>query len=284
MNFVEWMLSSTKQNSHFMQIRTLNNTTLQQVVDCLYEAFQAYFVPVTNDVVYWQKRLEVANYQPDISVGVFDGDKLVAFILHCIGDKNGIATAYNTGTGVLPAYRGNAWVDKMYDYILPQIKAQGIQQCTLEVIAENDRAIKVYERIGFTKTYYMKSYAGESSSQDSTIVIDKIDIQELLKLSKQAHYSWDFRNAAVLRNDSYELYSVKSAEGPIGYFVIDRAKGTLAQIESHNYLELLPAISQVAANSRMINIDESRQDLISAMESQGWKNIINQWEMKMELN
>lgn len=267
-----------------MQIRTLSNTTLQQVVDCLYESFQGYYVPVTDDINYWRKRLTVANYQPDISVGVFKGEELVAFVLHCTGDKNGISTAYNTGTGVLPAYRGNAWVDKMYDYILPQIKERGIQQCTLEVIAENERAIKVYERIGFTKTYFMKSYAGELTSSENKVSIKKLDMQELDKISSQTHYSWDFRNAAVMCNESYDLYSLSMEEADLSYFIIDREKGTLAQIESSNYPQLLSAISQVATNVRMINIDESRKDLISAMESIGWNNIINQWEMKMDLS
>ena len=47
-----------------------------------------------------------------LSFGVFDGEQLVGFVIHCIGEEAGRTVAYNTGTGVLPGYRGQRWVTR----------------------------------------------------------------------------------------------------------------------------------------------------------------------------
>ncbi len=54
-----------------------------------------------------------------------------------VDEHYGKLTAHNDGTGVIPTYRGNQLVDKMYEVAIPRFKAKGIEQCTLEVIQEN---------------------------------------------------------------------------------------------------------------------------------------------------
>ena len=52
-------------------------------------------------------------YNMDISAGSFDGDEMTGFILHTSNFYQGIPTAYNGGTGVLPGFRNQRTAENM---------------------------------------------------------------------------------------------------------------------------------------------------------------------------
>ena len=83
------------------QIKNLSNTPLPQIVDCLLIAFADYFVKMPSDVEYWKNRWQGARIAYEASIGVFDGDKLVAFMMIGIDHHNRKLAAFNTGTGVI---------------------------------------------------------------------------------------------------------------------------------------------------------------------------------------
>ena len=58
-------------------------------------------------------------------------------------------TAFNSGTGVVPKYRGRRIVKQLYDFAIPELLKRGVEKCGLEVIKENEKAIKAYRRVGF---------------------------------------------------------------------------------------------------------------------------------------
>jgi ribosomal protein S18 acetylase RimI-like enzyme len=107
-------------------------------------AFDGYFVKMPDSLDYWATRFKQARVNYHYSFGVFDASRLVAFIIQGMDIHDGQLTAFNTGTGVLPAYRGQKLVDRLYDHAIPRLKERGIQKCQLEVIQENERAIRVY--------------------------------------------------------------------------------------------------------------------------------------------
>ena len=88
-----------------MKIVTLSEINIHEIVDCLIESFQNYFVPMPADISYWENRFNNARVNWDLSAGVVDEDKLVAFIIHAVDSDAGMVTAFNTGTGVIPDYR-----------------------------------------------------------------------------------------------------------------------------------------------------------------------------------
>ena len=141
-------------------IQHLKNTDLPIIVDCLVKAFANYFVPMPDSVDYWRNRFKGARVNFELSYGVFDDQQLVAFIINGVDGEKEALTAFNTGTGVLPAYRGQQLVDKMYEKAIPIFKENDITSCALEVIQANDRAIRVYERIGFTKQRSLQCFKG----------------------------------------------------------------------------------------------------------------------------
>ncbi|MEM9547997.1 MAG: GNAT family N-acetyltransferase [Bacteroidota bacterium] len=273
-----------------MEIKALNNTTLQVIVECLSESFKNYFVKMPSDVSFWEKRFKAARVDYNLSFGVFDQEKLVAFIIHGIDRHNGQMTAFNTGTGVLESHRGLKLVDKIYDYALPVLKRNNIQKCMLEVIEENHVAVRVYERIGFKKDRFLRCFKGQISNTESTYNILEIDIDSIKDKIEtfQKFYSWDHTFETIQKGGTlFKSYLVKSKNGnDLGYFVTNTSNNALVQIEEFGngtWIEIISATRQIIPQIRINNIDSHRVDLIKAFLDVGLENHINQFEMDMPI-
>lgn len=53
--------------------------------------------------------------------------------------------------GLLPAYRGQGIGQQLLSACLAKARLNGITRVELEVRADNERAIRLYERMGFTR-------------------------------------------------------------------------------------------------------------------------------------
>ena len=125
-----------------MKFTTLENTAFPTIMETFYTSFENYFVTFPRNNPGFKQRFADAKTDFRYSIGVFDGDRLVAFILHAVDTRKGLKTAFNIGTGVLPEYRGQALVKRMYEFSFPMLKDAGVEFLQLEVIVENESAIK----------------------------------------------------------------------------------------------------------------------------------------------
>lgn len=78
-----------------MEIRVLRHTDF----DTLFRAFEKEEV---------RSMLKRRGYNPQLSFAAFDKGKFVAFTLNGTGTFKGVPTAYDTGTGNVKEYRGQA--------------------------------------------------------------------------------------------------------------------------------------------------------------------------------
>lgn len=276
-----------------MEIKNLAQTDLESIVECFLNAFSEYFIQLPAETSYWAGRFHLARVDYSLSFGVFDDEKLVAFIMNGIDLHEGKLTAFNTGTGVISEYRNQQLVDKMYDFGLPFFKERGIEKCVLEVVQKNDRAIRVYERIGFEKTRDYWCFRGEIKSENPGVEAREISFEAMRKFSNpNSHfYSWDNQDHAIelSREDCrfYEVFDEKAEK--IGFFIFNPRLSFLAQIEifdtnkPENWQKLFAGARQVGGTVKINNVDARRRDLISAIIAAGLDNHINQYEMEMNI-
>lgn len=272
-----------------MQVRNLETLKTEEVIECFLAAFSNYFVVLPADVEYWKARFKAAQIDWSLSFGVFDGTKLVGFIINGIDIHQGKKTAYNSGTGVLPNYRGRAIVDKLYAHAIPEFHKAGIEKCLLEVIRENDRAKKVYSRIGFTIKRGLNSFKGELPENDAPFHLKKVSYKHISEsgLYNPHYYSWDNLAKAVeiseANKKSYLLTDKNDAVS--GYFTLGPG-GQVVQLEAvndHHISEVLKSLGNVSGELRFANIPDERKELISELNSLGFENTINQYEMEYHL-
>ncbi len=273
-----------------MEIKNLANTNIETIVECLAKSFQNYFVKMPTEVDFWVRRFNTARVDYKLSFGIFDDGILVAFIIHGIDIHNDEITAFNTGTGVLKAYRGQKLIDRIYNFAIPILKENGIKKCILEVIEQNHVAIRLYERIGFKKDRFLRCFKGESIVSENRVLVEEIDIAQLKdSIEKyQKYYSWDNALNTILKGGKiFKSFIVNSIEkSEIGYFIINTNNNTLIQIESYddqNWTQMIGATKNIISPLRINNIDSNRVECVNALLHAALQNHINQFDMILRI-
>ena len=273
-----------------MDVRHLGNTDFTVIMECFLSAFKNYFVEMPTDYDFYRERWKAAGVKYGMSYGMFDGDNLVGFIINAIDKRQGYLTAYNSGTGVIPEYRGQQIVKSIYNHAIPELVKKGINKCQLEVITENERAIKSYEGIGFEICRHYRCFKGEISS-------DSKDGFELKKVShhqmnwnafpNQNLYSWDNQKESLIKGN-YEYYEVDVKDKLQSYFIMNSKSGYIAQFEVledsiSQWQNLFSAIKSINSSIRINNVDDKLVSKVKALELEDLQNSVNQYEMVLKI-
>lgn len=276
-----------------MTIKNLKNTELAVIVDCLLASFADYFVQMPAEIAYWEKRFAGARVNYELSYGMFDGERLIGFIMQGIDSRGGELVAFNTGTGVLPAYRGQQIVDQLYAFALPELQAAGIKKYALEVIQKNDKAIRMYERIGFKIDREYHCFKGELRAPADNFTLVEVPFEEIAGRTNPQHalYSWDNCDNAIRAAESiYKSYLLSDEEKrPLGFFVIQPFSGYLAQFEVHtpsekrDWKKLFAGIASISKTVKINNVDARRKEILSLLPELGLQNHVDQFEMEMRI-
>jgi ribosomal protein S18 acetylase RimI-like enzyme len=274
-----------------MVVRHLGDTDFKTIMECFLSAFDNYFVKVPTDHNFYKQRWRATGVRFDVSYGMFDNTKLVGFIINAIDNRNGEYIAYNSGTGVIPDYRGQRIVNTIYDYAILDLMKHGITKCVLEVITENVKAIKSYEGIGFEKCKYYRCFGGIISVEDLTnYALREVDFSfvDWDTIPNQELYSWDHQTRS-LEKGNYKCFQVVVANQIQSFFVINPLNGSIAQLEVFDQSELswktlFSAIRSLQTEVKINNIDDRLIAKIKAVESAGLKHTVNQYEMELVLN
>jgi ribosomal protein S18 acetylase RimI-like enzyme len=273
-----------------MVVRHLGDTDFKIIMECFLSAFENYFVKMPTDHNFYKERWKAAGLRFELSYGMFDDNILVGFIINAVDERQGEYIAYNSGTGVIPKYRGKRIVKAIYDYAIPDLINNGITKCLLEVITENVKAIKSYEGIGFKKCKHYKYYGGVISVEGQNnyrlkeVTFNAINWQAL---PNQELYSWDNQKRS-LEKGNYKYFHVLVDNQVQSFFTINPKNRTIAQLEvlfdtPSSWNTLFLAIQSIARDVRISNIDDRLTDKIKAVESAGLKNTVNQYEMEVRL-
>jgi len=273
-----------------MHINNLGTVKIDDLVNCFNESFADYFVKMPTTIDFWEKRWLAARVDYSFSYGMFDENKMVGFIVNGIDFHENKFTAFNSGTGVLPKYRGRKIVKQLYDFAIPELLKRGVETCSLEVIKENEKAIKAYRSVGFEITKILKCYSGtlkNSTNNELTLVNKALENVDWKHLPNQMLNSWDNqKNAITIREKEYNYYEVFEQTKRIGYFIINPNSGNLAQFdlfdesEASNWLKLFAGIKNTTSNIKINNVDGKQTGKIKAIENVGLDHVIEQYEME----
>ncbi|RKE99061.1 GNAT family N-acetyltransferase [Ichthyenterobacterium magnum] len=272
-----------------MKVKHLGHTGFNEIMECFLLAFDGYFVKMPTDHDYYKQRWEAAKVNFELSYGMFDDNKLVGFIIHAIDKRENELIAFNTGTGVIPEYRGQRIVKSIYEYAIPDLIKNGITKSVLEVIIENEKAVKAYKGIGFKICKTFKCFSGELPSSKNEVDRIEVSFNEIPweQMPNQDKYSWDFHFRS-LKGGNSKYYNVIRNCTVESFFAINLDNGTINQLEVlnnqvRNWERLFSAIQLISKHVRIINVDDRLEDKLAAIESVGLKNTVNQHEMELTL-
>ena len=275
-----------------MEIRTLESTSIEELLFVFNKSFENYFVPFNLSLEQLQFKVKVDNIQFDLSVGMFNDEKLVGFIVHGLNADE--QCVYNGGTGVIGPYRGMGITKKMYDYIFPILRENGIKHSKLEVIKENIVARKVYESVGFKKYRLLSCMRTEKEIVSTdTYKIHTYTTDEIISdpIVNDMIPAWQSSIQSInLQKEKLKQYVVKENNSVIGNLIINATNRILRLNVHKDYRRrgigkaLLSHTSKKNTNLSVLNLDASNDEVIGFFRSQGFDIYLNQYEMRKDLS
>ena len=113
----------------------LHNSILDELYDCWKRSFADYVVDMsyfTKERMFYRTLMDRVDYE--YSVGAYDGDTMIGFLVLGIDDWKGKKYAFDAGTGIIKEYRGQGVAGKMFDHAVEKLKSENIDKVALEVI------------------------------------------------------------------------------------------------------------------------------------------------------
>lgn len=271
-----------------MEVLTLNNASFEELIDCFLLAFENYHVKMPSNKDYYERRWKAAKVDYTLSYGMFTNGRLIGFIIHAIDNRFGIKTAFNTGTGVIPEFRGQRIIKSIYDLAIHDLKYNGIEKSTLEVIQENKKAIKAYQRVGFKICKEYNCFAGNINiDSEEEIRLEKIDYKEFdwNSLPNQDFYSWDFQKETIIGRE-YSFYQIVYDAKPESYFIFNEENKYIAQFDlfannNNAWTRLFQGIKQISNEVKIINVDNRLIDKLNMINKIGIPRSVDQYEMEL---
>ncbi len=280
-----------------MEIKTLSGIGIEQITNAFNMAVSDYFVSTNLTTGQLQSMMKADRVNLDYSTGAFEGTNLIALILHGTDLIDNKKVVYNGGTGVIPDKRGQGLTKRMYDFILPVLKANDIDYLLLEVITKNVPAIKSYEKVGYKAVKRLKCYRGKISLQNKIKELTIRDLSDYDWMMMQSF--WDF--TPTWQNSAHAMEALKNINKSVGayigsqltgYIIYDPNSKRVQQIAVHKDFRrkgiASALMSTVTGNAdgqlSIVNIDENSVPTNSFLHRIGLENYLDQFEMKLELN
>lgn len=221
-----------------MEIRSLADVGFDTLYEAFAEAFADYEIHPGREEL--RRMLRRRGFAAELSFAAFDGDRIAAFTFNGIGTHDGLPTAYDTGTGTLPAYRGQGLASRIFTGSLPHLRAAGIRQYLLEVLQHNPAALAVYRKTGFEVTREF-NYFGQEKRRINRPGKQPAFPCDLRPIAPGLVRSWagfaDFRpswqndldSVARAGADLIAFGLFRDGE-PLGYCICEPASGDIAQL------------------------------------------------------
>jgi len=278
---------------NFQNLRKIEN---EEILDCFNLSFSDYSIPFKLSLKQFEAKLRTENINKDISIGTFNEKKLVGFVLHGDRNKGENRVAYNAGTGVIPTERGQNITRRMYDYIIPTLKANKFSEVVLEVISDNLPAIKSYEAIGFNLTRGLSCFKGEpfikrKNNEIKIKQLTKVNFDELSKIG-EINPTWQNCKETISNLGDNALYFLAfMGEKLCGYCILNTSNNRILQIAVKKQMRnkligstILQFVkSKVSAPISIINIDSRFEETLKFFESRNLQKTLTQNEMKLEI-
>lgn len=240
------------------------------------------------------------GYVPELSMGAFINDNLAGFILNGYRNWKGKATAYDTGTAVLPRYRKQGITSSLFNNIRELLNKQGAKQYLLEVIISNTAAVSLYKKLGFETIrtfdcYQLEKISYEAAKTWETRNVDKFDMETWNKIIGFWDTEPSWQNSIDSINAAAEAfyYSIVYIEGKIaGYGIIERKTGDIPQIAVDRKYRgkgigrsILTDLIEKTEAQRVsaLNIDTKFNNIGNFLNKAGFKYTVGQYEMLLKL-
>ncbi len=287
-----------------MNYKFLSPDLIPIIHETFHQAFSDYSVDVsymTEEVI--RNRATKNGIDFGLSVGAYDGATMVGFTLVGIDLWQDQRSAFDIMTGITKPYRGKKIARGMFGFCLPKVKAAGVKNFVLEVIQENEPAVKAYSKSGFEIVRAFNCYQANvadirfSGGPGKDISIRKVDNTQLKKGIEFMDWqpSWENSITSLLRIPDELIvlgaYANKRLVGLLAYYPLIRWINLLAVDKSFRRKKIATKLLQTLIKNpdnsineiKAINVDSSDNAMNSFLLEAGFNQLTSQYEMRLIL-
>ena len=284
-----------------IEFSTLERTSLDILHSSFVEAFSDYQVEIDLPLEKLGSMLRRRGYTPELSIGAFEGENLVGFVLNGRRSWNGKPSLYDCGTGVIPAYRKQGITKKAFNEVVSLIQENGIEHYLLEVIKSNTPAVTLYQKQGFHITRNFSCFQIDRHNIEkanlppspSPVHFESHRIEELdwilLKTFWDSPPSWQNSIESVAAAaGSFDAVVARTGAATLGYGIIEKSSGDIPQLAVHKEhrrrgiaAELLHNLVQHTESDQavLLNVDDACTSMPTFLKTLGFEHFIDQYEM-----
>ncbi len=277
--------------------RTLEKTDLHALHTAFLAAFSDYQVKMDFPFASFERMMRRRGLTPELSVGAFEGDRLIGFSLTALRSRNGIPTAYDIATGIVPEYRRQGITDEIFLREKALLNKQHVAQYLLEVIRENSPAVQLYQKQGFKIQREFSCFRIDRDrltprARHLAEQADGIDFT-------QGETFWDFEPswqnsiASVSAVPEAFVCDVVRLNGEIvGYGMIERETGDIPQLAVNPKFRRIGIGTSLLAGLakhtemeeiRVLNVETLQEGVLHFLTVLGFERYVSQQEMLLPL-
>ena len=273
--------------------RLLSNGDFESLHDCFLTAFSDYQVDMRMSREQFRQRLVRDGVRLEMSGGAFAGARMIGFCINGLGQWQRKLTAYDGGMALIPEYRGRGVGKELLQFVEAKLKEAGVSQYLLEVLTSNVPAATLYRNRGFIEQRRLavfRSQPQKSTRRTKVLAIDIRRVEEpnwpLYQSFWDGQPSWQNSSDAVDRvsNDRIIVEAHENDEC-IGYGVVFVPSANLMQLAvspQHRRRGVgtrLLASLETSERLKINNIDENLAGTVAFYEANGYKQVLDQYEM-----
>lgn len=283
-----------------MLIKPLHQLPIETIHEAFVEAFSDYSVPMDLPLERFKEMMRLRDLEPEYSLGAFDDDRLVSFIICGFRTQKGEGICYDGGTGTLPDYRRKGLGNRLLSELIPFLKERGVARFVLEVMTDNTPAIDLYQKHGFESMRRMacvecqKTDLAPTSISSYTVTDDPAHFVGLDPAPFMTFEpSWQNEKVSVMNGlSAFSYVALWDNSVPVAYGLIHKTRGDMPQLgvlESHAgkglELQLLNELKKRTSSERMyaLNVEEKGY-MLEQMQAAGFTTFVTQFEMKKTID
>jgi GNAT superfamily N-acetyltransferase len=280
-------LEAQISNLKFVSAASLSLEAYAAVIN---SSFEGYPVRITFNAAMMARRVRLEQQDLEASLVALDGGEAVGMAGLAVRGVRG----WVSGFGVAPAWRGKGLGRRLMSALVERARAYGLRQLSLDVLAENAAAVRLYEGAGMRVTRDLlvldrpADYEPRAARRGR---VKEAPAAELLRHYWRLHAeppAWQRELAALLVADLRGLY-VGGRRRPRAYALLGygRADGNmylsdLAAADDAAAGEMCAALDGVPGFIRAVNEPE-RSPFVAPLLEHGFREVMRQHEMVMEL-
>lgn len=264
--------------------------TLEQMSEMHNASFSGYFMPIemTSEMTadFWRVN------SIDALRSVIMHDESGAFVgMARMGTRG--KRGWCGGFGIVPDFRGSGASRLLAEQMVNVARASGLSSLQLEVLTQNVRALKLYERVGFNITRRLFGLELATTAlpvaEGEAPQVERAAPERLLpQLANAARPCWDCELTTIL-NGASEAIITSDPHGRLSGLIVQRGKNatilaTLLQSDLPDaaLVELLRQAAGEASNLAVFNEPEE-SPFLARYRALGFNEFYSQYEMYMEL-